>query len=522
MSLRVLVSIAAAFLFLVPGAYSFAVSIYGGSGGSSFADELTINAGVQDSLLVKSVVNEATLAQDAMGSGDLHKSFAATNHKGERSSITADVVGAGYWEYYQPEIYTDPTSATVTGFAMTANDADLIKCAATAANRMGDKATASVLVTDGSLINYNANAYAFADGVRVEQDFGEASGESIAVAERAANTKGSASTITNVNDGSIFGYADWTETFADQQLVQTGSFFSYAEGSKIESESTAYMSCGYRSNAKMNLEGTVDLDASVNWFNSLAGEGFYGMGFYPMPTGAIQEFYSAQGDLIELSLSSVNSQRALSSASMQIGGADGQSGYIDYYWGLTESLIEPSTESVFAENYFNYVQGDSIDISASSSNKKSDSATVSSNLDGGAFIDYGELFTSANSASASAANSLSGYAGLVDSGNSIDFTASSSNNAMGRATVHSNIQGGSGFISNSASSDSTARTLSAEQEATVFGPALIQGDVWAINTLKQKEGTSWSASVSDEYPLTYGQNASVKSGVPDFGMWAVI
>ncbi|MDD4161816.1 MAG: hypothetical protein PHW87_04980, partial [Methanothrix sp.] len=91
-----------ALVFFIPGAYSISVSLSGGDAGSSFSDVLTIGADVKDSVSVYSLVKGSTLEQDASGNGNLHKSFSATNHKGENAHIIADIVNAGYWEYNQP------------------------------------------------------------------------------------------------------------------------------------------------------------------------------------------------------------------------------------------------------------------------------------------------------------------------------------------------------------------------------------------------------------------------------------
>ena len=103
-------------VFLIPGAYGFSVSIAGSQGGSGFFDTTTFNAQNSDSLSVNSIVNGPALEQIASGSGDLHKSFGASSRRGERAQITADVVNSGSWEYFQPAIDADSTSASVTGF----------------------------------------------------------------------------------------------------------------------------------------------------------------------------------------------------------------------------------------------------------------------------------------------------------------------------------------------------------------------------------------------------------------------
>jgi hypothetical protein len=107
-----------ALVLFIPGAYGLSLGFSGGDAGSSFSDSLTIDAKVEESVNVLNVMNGPVFRQDASGSGDLHKIFGASNHNGERAQITADVVNAGYWEYYQPFIYTDAFSAYATGFAL--------------------------------------------------------------------------------------------------------------------------------------------------------------------------------------------------------------------------------------------------------------------------------------------------------------------------------------------------------------------------------------------------------------------
>jgi hypothetical protein len=371
-------------------------------------------------------------------------------------------------------------------------------------------------VSKGSLYNYWADAYADAGGVSVWQSFDEASGDRIAVSERASNPTGFMSTTTNVEEGSITGYTNWDSTFANSQLMQTGSDILQATGRDIASESTAYKSCGYRSNAKMHIEGTEDQDGSVNFFYSLAGAGFYGMGGNPMPTGATQGFYDAQGKLIELSESSINSKRDISGTSMQVGGADGQPAYISYYWALTESLIEPSTESVFAENYFGLVDGDSINLLSSSSNKRSDRANANIGVAGDGSINNGGSYAEAFAQSASASNYLDGGS----AGNEIEISASASNYGRDSATVRAKIQDGSmGYVSNGAYADSSARTVSASQEATVVSGSLMEIDATAIRAAREKKNAN--SQLINPIGITYGQGASVVSGVPDVYQWLI-
>ncbi|MDD4163446.1 MAG: hypothetical protein PHW87_13305 [Methanothrix sp.] len=207
----------------------------------------------------------------------MHKSFSATNHKGENAHIVADIVNAGYWEYNQPVISTDATSASVSGFGLTATDADSIKCTAGVSNRKINKANAIVEVYGGSLINYQADASARSDGVALSQSFDQASGDRIAVSERASNPTGYASTKTNVEDGSLFGYSNEGSTYANSQSLQTLGQFDEAIGEKIASESSGYKSCGYRSNSKMNVESTESQDGQAIAYYSQAGVDLFGL-----------------------------------------------------------------------------------------------------------------------------------------------------------------------------------------------------------------------------------------------------
>ena len=127
MSLKGIMVIVLVLIFAVPGACGIRLSISGEEGGSSFYDTTTFDALDHDNLMVNSVVYGATLDQIASGDGDLHKSFGASNRRGERAIITADVANAGSWQYTQPAIAADATTASVTGFVLTATDADTDK-----------------------------------------------------------------------------------------------------------------------------------------------------------------------------------------------------------------------------------------------------------------------------------------------------------------------------------------------------------------------------------------------------------
>ena len=237
-------------VFFAPCAQCISVSISGSQGGSGFSDITSFNAENDDIFGVHSVINGGAMAQDASGSGNLHKSFAANNHKGEKAQVTVDVVNADSWDYSLPFIYTGDTNAGVSGFLLTAIDANSIKCTSRASDRLGDKASASTEVYRGSLYNYQADAYATNGGVQASQSFGGADGVRVEVKEKASNPTGSASTNTNVNAGGINGYSDYINdgTFANPELVETIGTFDHAAGKEIRSESSAYRKPGYRSN----------------------------------------------------------------------------------------------------------------------------------------------------------------------------------------------------------------------------------------------------------------------------------
>ena len=154
MSLKGIMTMMFVLVVLIPGAYGFSMSIAGSQGGSGFFDTTTFSAQNSDSLSVNSIVKGEAMEQVASGSGDLHKIFGASNRRGERAQITADVVNSGSWEYSQPAIYSDSTTASVTDFVLTALDADTIKCDTLATDRRGDKAGAAVEIFQGSLYNY--------------------------------------------------------------------------------------------------------------------------------------------------------------------------------------------------------------------------------------------------------------------------------------------------------------------------------------------------------------------------------
>ena len=153
--------------FFIPDVYGISVSISGGQGGSSFFDTTAFDVQDSDSLSVNSIIRGPVIAQDASGIGDLHKSFIATNHKGEKAQITADVVNAVSWDYTQPFIDVGDDHAGLSGFILNADDANSIKCVSSASDRLGDNARASTEVSFGSLHNYQADAYASSSGVQV-------------------------------------------------------------------------------------------------------------------------------------------------------------------------------------------------------------------------------------------------------------------------------------------------------------------------------------------------------------------
>lgn len=684
MSSKGFIGMMLALIFFIPVAYGFSMDFSGGDGVNSFSDVLAIDTIAEDRLDIYSLARGSALEQHASGNGYLHKSFSANNHKGERAQITADVLGAGGWEYYQPTIYTDATSASVSGFTLTATDANSIKCAALATDRKGDKARASVEVYQGSIYNYRADAFAYSDGVGVLQSFDRAIGDRIAITEKASNRKAYTSISTNVEEGYIDLYSNLGATFAHPYGLETVGYFDFAAGNRITSESSVYKTCGYRSNVKLDVKGSENQDGSVDRYLSAAGmdldfgaygldfglktgaaqllygaqgnvislsssasnqgdtsnakmvvvgsegqdgsikgyfsaagddfdlsadeldlglsaggldfdfsadgldsnmktgaaqllyeakcnvislsssassksdksnanmkvegsesqdssiKGYFsaagtdfdlsadrlgfglsadGMGFdysvegmdFSINTGATQLLYGAQGDLIDLSASSSNRERDLSSTSMQIRGTENQPGLVGYYWDLTASC----PKSVFAGYSFYSAAGDSISLLASSSNKKRDEAEASINIVGDSYLSNCVSSSHSNAQAASVINELSENGVLTLAGGEIEISASASNAVRDKATVSTVLQEGSivGSLSNGANADSSAKMAIASQEANGVSGSLMQLDATAIR--RAREMKNLNEELIDPLSVSFGQYASVIAAVPD-------
>lgn len=440
-------------VFLIPVAYGVSVSISGTQSGSSFFDTTTFNAQNSDSLSANSIVNGAALEQYASGSGNLHKSFGAFNHRGEKAQITANVVNAGSWEYIKPIMAVDDLTASVTGFVLTANDAYTIKCSTIASDRRGDKAIASVEVYRGSLSNYCGDAYASSGGVQATQSFEDAKGAQVTVKERASNPTGYSITNTNIQNGRISYYNDSGLTFADPESVRTAGQFENAYGSIIGSGSSAYRTCGFRSNAEMNVVGTKTQNGQVSGYGSAAGVGLtdgFGLVF---ETGAQQILSGgAKGNAIELTASSSNKERDISSLKTDIRGKKTEPGFISGYADLTESF----RDSVFADNILSQTKGNEIHLSSSSSNKKNDRANANMHAVGdGQIINYMGS-SSATAQTASASNNI--FDGIL-AGKIIRFDVSSFDAARNRAILSTEALGGSISGTILSSSDITADEL---------------------------------------------------------------
>ncbi len=491
-------------VFLIPGAYGISVSIAGREGGSSFYDTATFNALDRDSLSVHSVVKGATLEQDASGDGDLHKSFGASNRRGERAQITADVVSAGSWEYTQPAIAEDATTASVTGFVLTATDADSIKCNTGASDRRGDKTNAAIEIIQGSLYNYHGDAFASSSGVNAIQSFDAAVGAQLTAKETALNPTGSTMTNTNVRNGGIFGYSNFGGTFADPQLIETVGLFESAEGDTIGAESSAYRSCGYRSNTEMNIAGTETQMAFVSGYGSVAGVGF---GF---ETRAQQFIFGvAGGNKIGLSASSSNPERDMSNLKTDIQGTETEPGFIRRYSDLTESF----RDSAAANNGFGQAEADAIHLSSSSSNKRNDRANANMNAVGdGQMTNYGGS-SSATLKTATASNG-NDFSSLAISGNVISYDASASDAARNRASVSTLLL--SGFIIdplNSAAVDNTViQSLTTNQGAYLASGSELKIDAKAINAAKLQKSLN---TIYIPIGTGYGIFADVIAGNPE-------
>jgi hypothetical protein len=448
---------------LIPGAYGFSVSIAGSQGGSGFFDTTTFSAQNSDSLSVNSIVKGEALEQVASGSGDLHKIFGASNRRGERAQITADVVNSGSWEYSQPAIYSDSTTASVTDFVLTALDADTIKCDTLATDRRGDKAGASVEIFQGSLYNYQGDAFASSNGVNAVQSFDAAFGAQVAAREKASNPTGATATNTNIQDGGIIGYTNRGLTFADPHSMETVGEFELAGGNKIVSESSAYKACGYRSNTKMDVAGTETQIGIVSQYGSAAGVGF---GF---ETGTEQILNGeARGNVIGLSASSSNARRDISILKTDIRGTETEPGFISGYADLTESF----KDSAFAANLFDRAGGDEIHLSSSASNRVNDRAGANMNAAGNGQITSYSGFSSATVGTASANNNIEFDGTIV--GDRIEFDASAFDARRNNAIVSNEVQDGSilGTVSNSA--DITLDELIASQIAnSISGSSML-------------------------------------------------
>jgi hypothetical protein len=494
-------------VFFIPGVYGVSVSISGGQGGSSFFDTTAFDAQDSDSLSVNSIISGPVMAQDASGIGDLHKSFIATNHKGEKAQITADVVNAGSWDYTQPFIDVGDYHAGLSGFLLNAIDANSIKCVSSASNRLGENARASTEVSFGSLQNYQANPYASSTDVNAPQSFDSADGTLVAINERASTPIGSTTTNTNVVAGEINGYSNEGLTFANPYFVESyGSIFGNASGEAITSESSAYKTCGYKSNDRIDIAGTESYLGHVENLFSAAGVGF---GF---ETGAAQALETADGGKIDISSSSSNPKRDVSSTNLEILGTEIQPGMLNGYYDLTESF----QDGVFAEDELG-AEGDEIHLSSSASNKVNDKANVNVNVIGEGHIAYYEGQSSSFGGIVSATNQIMSLDPSNPSlaGNDIEFDASVSNLARSSARVSTHILNGhiDGTISNDATVDNTmGNQLTAMQGATNVSGTMMQIDATAIKAATLKKNLN--EVLVNPSDISYDNFAGVSAGGP--------
>jgi len=451
-----------ALVFFVPGAYGISVIMSGEESGNSFYDAATFNALDYQSLIVHSAVNGATLLQDASGNGDLHKIFGASNHLGEKAQITADVVNAGSWEYTQPVIAADATTASVTGFTLTATDANSIKCNTGATDRLGDKASAAVEVIQGSLNNYHGDAYASSTGVNPIQSFDSASGLQVIAKETASNPTGSTVTNTNVLNGEIFGYNNDGFTHAEPQLIETVGYFHLAAGKTIGSESLATKTCGSRSNIRMTVVGTESQKGQVFEHISATGEGL------GIETGATQQTIEADGNTIGLMASSSNAERDISSLKTDIKGTGNQQPSINQYLDRTESF----QDRVSAYSNFGGSAGNEIHVSSSASNKENDRANANLNAIGNGQITNYDGSSSAALKTASANNNILD-AGIL-AGKKIEYDVSVSDARRNSATMSNEVLDGSIFGQVSNSADILPHGLKVAQSGSGISGSLMQ------------------------------------------------
>jgi hypothetical protein len=393
----------------------------------------------------------------------LHKIFGASNHLGEKAQITADVVNAGNWEYTQPFIAADATTASVTGFTLTATDANSIKCTSGATDRLGDKASAAVEVIQGSLSNYHGDAYASSTGVNAIQSFDSAVGLQLTAKETASNPTGSTATSTNVQNGEIVGYSNDAFTRAGPQLIETVGYFHSAAGNTIGSESSAYKTCGSRSNIRMDVVGTESQKGLVLEHISATGEGF------GIETVATQQTLEADGNNIGLMASSSNAERDISSVKTDIQGTGNQQPSINRYLDRTESFLD----RVSAYSNFGGSAGNEIHVSSSASNKENDRANANMNAIGNGQITNYEGSSSAALKTASANNNILDAGTLA--GNEIEYDVSVTDaRRNSSATISNDVRDGSIFGQVSNSADILPSGLKVAQSGSGISGSLMQ------------------------------------------------
>ena len=241
-------------------------------------------------------------------------------------------------------------------------------------------------------------------------------------------------------------------TFAEPLFIETAGQFDFAAGNKIGAESSASKTCGYRSNAKMDVAGTETQNGFVSGYGSAAGVGF---GF---ETGAQQILFGgAEGNAIMLTASSSNAERDASILKTDIKGTETEPGFISGYSDLTESF----RDSVYSANVFDQAEGNEIHLSSSASNKVNDRTNANMNAVGNGQISAYSGFSSATRKTASANNNIA-YDGTIV-GEKIEFDVSISDARRNNAVVSNEVLDGSilGTVSNSA--DITLDELIASQ-----------------------------------------------------------
>jgi hypothetical protein len=290
-------------VLLIPGIYAIDFSLTGCGSEGRFSDKTNLFAPKEADVFVYSTIKEGNLGQVGISHGirNLHKIYTADSNNEEHAEISVDINNAKFLTYDKPAKVETSTSASLSDFTLSAIDAEKIKCAAAASNRFEDKASVSIQIDDGSLINYRASAYAQATpnadhSAFASQQIGLSGGKKIRLnaeaSDRELNHKAEAS--TEVREGSIANFN--SETACSRMVIDpylnlyaihgafTPNLPGYISGKAITSEGTAIGPTNLKASYKTTItdgsiggffdQGTqlindeviaISLEAPANW-----------------------------------------------------------------------------------------------------------------------------------------------------------------------------------------------------------------------------------------------------------------